>query len=211
MNRRQFRLRLDNFFADGQERHLHWVVFSFGAALTVGVLALLSALFMTHLGALLFSFVLALFYGYFAVRFIRYGFSFRAIEPAMEEVGEPDAICPATFALIDARVDAWIAGKGFTQQGMTRDKLAAMLFTNRSYLSAYLNRYRKQTFAAWINTLRIEEARRLMLQHPGMNMQEIAFRVGYSHRSHFSRRFTGQTGCSPAVWQQRNRRPSAEH
>jgi AraC-like DNA-binding protein len=209
LNRRQFLRKMDNFFADGQERHLRWVVFSFGAALIIGILALFSALFMTHLGALIFSCVLAVFYGYFAVRFIRYGFSFRIIEPAMEEVepvpaDETDSTCSPAFASIEARITQWIAQKGFTQQGITLGKLATELYTNRNYLSVYINDYKKQTFCNWISELRIEEAKQLLIQYPDMNLQEIANRCGFAERSHFTRHFTQRTGLSPKFWKQQN-------
>jgi hypothetical protein len=75
----------DNYFADREAGRLHWVAFSFYAALTIGLLALLSALFMSHISALFFSGVSACFYAFFAVRFFRYGFGFQSIEPAMQE------------------------------------------------------------------------------------------------------------------------------
>ncbi|MDR1644777.1 MAG: helix-turn-helix domain-containing protein [Tannerellaceae bacterium] len=200
-----FKQRMHNFFADEQERHLHWVVFSFCAALVIGVLALLSALFMSHTGALLFSIVLAAFYAYFAVRFLRYGYSFRVIEPAMEDV-EPapcedaDAVYPAAFASIETKITQWVANEGFTQQGITLDKLAAELYTNRSYLSCYINKYHKQTFREWINELRIEEAQKLLRQHPEMSIHEIALHTGFANKSNFGRQFLKQTDLTPGKW-----------
>jgi AraC-like DNA-binding protein len=205
VNHRHFRQKMHHFFADGQERHLRWVVFSFGAALTIGLLALLSAVFMSHAGALLFSVVLAVFYACFAIRFLRYGFSFRVIEPAMEETEPAGLIHSAAFASIETNIAQWIAEKGFTQPGITLDRLATELYTNRNYLSSYLNDYKKQTFHHWIGELRIEEAKRLLLQYPAMNLQEIAQRTGFSHRSHFTHQFTGQTGLSPKFWRQKNK------
>jgi AraC-like DNA-binding protein len=206
-NYRQFEQRMDNYFADREAGRLRWVAFSFYAALAIGLLAMLSALFMSHTGALLFSGVIACFYAFFAVRFLRYGFWFQSIEPAMEE-DEPytgdDAglIHTAAFAALEKKITQWVAAKNFTQQGITRDKLAATLYTNRSYLSIYMNRYKKQTFGEWINDLRIEEAKRLLIQYPGMSVQEIAQRAGFSERSHFTRHFTKQTGLSPKCWRQ---------
>jgi AraC-like DNA-binding protein len=208
-NHRYFKQKMYNFFADGQERHLRWVVFSFCAALGIGALALLSALFMSHLGALLFSVVLPVFYAFFAVRFLRYGFSFQVIEPAMEEVEpvsgkEAEAVYPAAFASIETKINQWVAAKGYTQQGVTLDVLAAELYTNRCYLSSYLNNYKKQAFYNWIGALRIEEAKRLMLQYPDMSLQEIAQHCGFSHRSHFTHRFTKHTGLSPKFWRKKS-------
>jgi AraC-like DNA-binding protein len=205
VNHRHFKQKMHNFFADEQERHLRWVVFSFCAALGIGVLALLSALFMSYPGALLFSLVLACFYALFAVRFLRYGFRFRIIEPALEEVGavsgdEAEAAYPAAFASIETKISQWVAGKGFTQEGVTLDRLAAELYTNRCYLSSYINKCRKQTFREWINELRIEEAQKQMLRHPEKSIQEIALCTGFANKSNFGRQFLRQTGLTPGKW-----------
>jgi AraC-like DNA-binding protein len=118
----------------------------------------------------------------------------------------PSLPYPAAFASIETRITQRISGKGFTQQGITLDKLAAGLCTNRCYLSAYLNNYKKQTFSRWIGRLRIEEAEQLLLQYPDMNIQEIAQLAGFSHRSHFTHQFTKQTGLSPKFRKQQNKR-----
>jgi hypothetical protein len=92
VNRRQFKWQMDNFFADGQDRWMRWVVFAFYAALTIGVLAILSALFTTPLVALLFSCVLACFYTYFAICFLCYGYRFQTIEAALDDEDYPPEI-----------------------------------------------------------------------------------------------------------------------
>lgn len=85
VHHRQFKREMDNFFADEQDRWMRWVVTAFYAALTIGVLAILSALFVTHLGTLIFSCVLAVFYTCFAICFINYAFLFPSIEAALED------------------------------------------------------------------------------------------------------------------------------
>ncbi|MDR2679376.1 MAG: helix-turn-helix domain-containing protein [Tannerella sp.] len=118
---------------------------------------------------------------------------------------DADLTYSAVFASIETKIDRWVADKRFTKPGITLDKLAAELYTNRSYLSFYINKYRKQTFRRWISGLRIEEAKRLLLQYPDVNLQEIAFRAGFSERSHFTHQFTGQTGISPKFWRQQHK------
>jgi transcriptional regulator GlxA family with amidase domain len=49
----------------------------------------------------------------------------------------------------------------------------------------------------WINTLRIEEAKTLMHQNPGMTIGEIALRTGIPDKSNFTRSFAKQTNLSP--------------
>jgi AraC-like DNA-binding protein len=105
-----------------------------------------------------------------------------------------------TFALLEKRIEEWIDCKGFTERGITIDTLSAWLYTNQKYLSAYINTHKKQTFRKWINELRIEEAKILLLQEPKTTLTEIANRTGFSEKSHFLHQFKEQTGVSPTEW-----------
>jgi AraC-like DNA-binding protein len=93
-----------------------------------------------------------------------------------------------------------VAEKRFTEEGITIDTPAARLGTNRNYLSRHINTVKQQTFRNWINTLRIEEAKTLMLQNPGITIGEIALRVGIPDKSNFTRSFGKQTSLSPQAW-----------
>jgi AraC-like DNA-binding protein len=215
---RQFQRRMDNYFSDMEADRLRWVAFSFFAALAVGIMALLSSLFMSTLVALLFTVGFDTFYLFFAIRFINY--RFHAIERAMNDetpappaetpyvASLPSAAPPApsssdVFARIDRKIEEWITNKHFTQQGITLDALAARLHTNSKYLSVYINTCKKQTFREWINALRIEEAKTLLLQHPGITVNEIARRLGFSDKSHFLRQFKKRVNLSTSDWKKR--------
>jgi AraC-like DNA-binding protein len=213
---RQFRLRMDNYFSDEEDGRLRWIAYSFYAALAIGIMALLSSLFMSTLVALLFSVVCNVFYIYFTVRFINYAHQFQSIERAMDDVPTPAetqciASLPApdneitgmhdnTFALLEKRIGEWIDGKGFVERGITIDALSARLCTNRKYLSAYINTCKQQTFREWINALRIEEAKTLLRERPEMTVREIAARTGFATESHFGQQFRTCTGFSPSAF-----------
>ena len=210
---RRYIFYIDNFYSGEETRHLNWVRVSFFAALAIGVMALLNALFMSAWGALLFSVVVIVFYIVFAIQFINYPVEFRHVETAItpdedetpddDEAQQPDSsikIGSEAFALLEKRLELWAANKGFTEQGITIDRLAARLITNHKYLSTYINTYKQQTFRKWINELRIEEAKIIILQEPEITLTEIAHRTGYADKSHFLRHFREQTGVSPTEW-----------
>jgi AraC-like DNA-binding protein len=210
---RRFRVRMDNYFSDAGAGRARWVAFSFYTALGVGVLALLSAVFMSTLVALLFAVVFDAFYLFFAIRFINYAHRFHVIERAMDDdpapspgVGEMAGMHGDTFALLEKRVEAWMADKGFTERGVTLDVLAARLYTNSKYLSVYINTRERRTFRAWMSALRVEEAKRLMRECPGMTVNDVAARVGIATGSHFGKQFRAHTGLSPARWRGRDGR-----
>jgi AraC-like DNA-binding protein len=219
---RLFRLRMDNYFSDPEAGRLSWVVFSFFAALAVGVMALLSAVFISVPVALLFSIVFNVFYIWFAIRFMNYAHQFHVIERAMDD-HEPEIAIPEktetalfektivetdelktsgknSYTLLGEKIEQWVADKGFMEQGITIDELAAKLLTNNKYLSTYINTYKKQTFREWINEMRIEEAKILLLQHPKLTVTEIARRIGFSDKSHFLRQFKMQVKVSPTEY-----------
>jgi YesN/AraC family two-component response regulator len=119
--------------------------------------------------------------------------------PETEQAGN-DVKADDTFVLLEKRIELWVAGKGFTEPGITIDILAAKLITNHKYLSTHINTCKKQTFRRWINELRIEEAKIILLQEPETALTEIADRTGYSDKSHFLRQFKEQTGVSSTEW-----------
>jgi hypothetical protein len=156
-NYRRYLTQMDNYFSEQESRRLRWVYFSFFAALSIGIMALLSALFMSEVGALLFSVALIGFYCYFGIRFINYAFLFQYIETAMkqEEIQLNEKNTRASFADIEQRIAEWKSNKLFTEEGITIERLARLLKTNRTYLSTYINCCENKTFRNWINELRI--------------------------------------------------------
>jgi AraC-like DNA-binding protein len=203
-NYRDYCLRMDNYFSEQESRRLRWVYFTFFAALAIGIAALLSALFMSPLGSLLFSVVLMAFYIYFGIRFISYASIFQHIEEAIVIEKLPEEKSPLAFTAIEEKVDEWIRNKQFTEQKITIKRLSTLLYTNRNYLSAYFNVHKKQTFRDWINNLRIKEAKALLRQHPDLTVSEIALRTGFTDKSNFIRQFIKQTGVSPQVWRKQS-------
>ena len=107
---------------------------------------------------------------------------------------------PAYHPDMARRVNAWIDNEGYLQSGITLHELSLQLCTNRTYLSQYVNSVYQMSFRDWIGGLRIDYAKRLMLQQPQLKVQEIATAAGFLSLSHFTRTFSAREGCSPAKW-----------
>ncbi|MEO0559302.1 MAG: helix-turn-helix domain-containing protein [Bacteroidota bacterium] len=67
-------------------------------------------------------------------------------------------------------------------------------------LSQLLNDNMGQSFATFINTYRVEEAQRLMLDAPMLTMEAIGYEAGFSSRSSFYAAFKKHTGLTPAAY-----------
>ncbi len=95
----------------------------------------------------------------------------------------------------------WMAeGKPYRNPDFQLTDLRAVLPTNRTYLSQFLNDAYGCSFYQLVNRYRVEEAQRLMSAHPDMKLTEIASACGFSSPAVFSRTFTRQTGLSPREW-----------
>ena len=67
-------------------------------------------------------------------------------------------------------------------------------------LHRYCLRELGMDFRTWRTSLRIEEAKRLLLAEPKTRISVIARRVGIIDRSNFSRLFKEHTGYLPSDW-----------
>ena len=122
------------------------------------------------------------------------------IEPEMvsEEV-------PGSYTEFIEKVDNWIKTDGYVQQGLTIKELSKILYTNRTYLSAYIKTTYKMTFREWITSLRLEYAKNILKEHPEINIQTLAESSGFLSRSNFIKLFSEKEGCTPAKWKKANR------
>lgn len=122
------------------------------------------------------------------------------IEPEMvsEEV-------PGSYTEFIEKVDNWIKADGYVQQGLTIKELSKILYTNRTYLSAYIKTTYKMTFREWITSLRLEYAKNILKEHPEINIQKLAESSGFLSHSNFIKLFSEKEGCTPAKWKKSNR------
>ena len=121
------------------------------------------------------------------------------IEPEMvsEEV-------PESYTEFIEKVDNWIKTDGYVQQGLTIKELSKILYTNRTYLSAYIKTTYKMTFREWITGLRLEYAKNILKEHPEINIQKLAESSGFLSRSNFIKSFSEKEGCTPGKWKKAN-------
>lgn len=86
------------------------------------------------------------------------------------------------------------------------DDLAQLIGQPRQYVSQILNEQLGQNFYEYINGLRIEEARELLLhpQHRQSPVLDIAFATGFNNKVSFYRTFKNRFGVTPTEFRELN-------
>lgn len=99
------------------------------------------------------------------------------------------------------KLEAWMEQeKPFLNPGFKLIDLQAVLPLNRTYLSQFIHAEYGCSFYQFVNRYRIEEAKRLKLEHPELKAQEVSARCGFSSPTVFSRIFSELEGVTPREW-----------
>jgi ABC-type Fe3+-hydroxamate transport system substrate-binding protein len=88
------------------------------------------------------------------------------------------------------------------RSNITREKLAQIAGLNEDYFSRAFKRQFGKGPIAYLNDIRINHAKRLLLQS-GEPIRSVAQNVGFSDEFYFSRKFKWHTGCSPTAYVKR--------
>ena len=91
--------------------------------------------------------------------------------------------------------------KFYLKPSITISDVSTALGTNDKYISLSVNKYARMNFNHYINTLRVQEAKKLLLE-PNRNssIQDIAMVCGFGNASSFIRVFKQTTGLTPAYY-----------
>ena len=98
----------------------------------------------------------------------------------------------------------YVRRKQFLVHSTVSGTLARELDVDSTELHEYLMRKYGCDAAAWRTGLRVEQAKKLLLEEPRAFLREVAARCGFSDRSNFSRQFLYHTGLTPAEWRERH-------
>lgn len=210
--RRQYRLNgelLDNYFSYDTHRFVRWTSRSITLLIVSWVLAIVTMFTDVYVNWLFQIYMVSLNL-YIAVNFINFAPAYGNIARAYQ-LGNPgdganntDNNSTGTYDTerntLASKITAWVEAKKYVGAQFTIDELANTLGTNKNYLSYFINERYGMNFSAWVSNLRVEEAKRLMTANPCRKLEEIAYQVGFSSPSYFSKVFSLHEGVSPTVW-----------
>lgn len=104
------------------------------------------------------------------------------------------------FAKLEKALEVWVDKKLYCEYDKTRDQIASELNTTKELLHLYFATKVGEDFRTWRTNLRIEEAKRLLVDNPDASINIIAEASGFSDKSNFHRQFVKLVGCSPKEW-----------
>ena len=93
--------------------------------------------------------------------------------------------------------------KPYLKEGLVLSDVAGDLGINYLQLSYFLNHHLGMNFNAWINSLRIGEAKRLLEEEPQTQISDIAYRSGFSDLTIFSRNFKKEEGITASAFRKK--------
>ena len=183
-----------------------------------GLLAVLVPLLIFGSNTLLSIFSLSFFWGIFMMwfSFVRY-FTSNAInrmreaeenaeECAHEEkdqkteeknqMTEDGKLSDYAMKHINHALERWIATGNYLNAGITSSMAAEAMGIPRYQLTAWVKASGHNSFSQWITSMRVEEAKRVLQEHPDWTNEAVADHCGFS-RAYFQKIFKKETGISP--------------
>ena len=209
---------LENYYDDDEEHKLRWIRFCY-------VFSMLTNLFvLVYIGlywlldykmevAALYTFWYLLYMLYLSSNFISFLGSHKLILDAVAHNVLTGNIFPQRAQRSrktegpKLNIEQWVADKCYCEYDNTRDQIASDLKTTKDILHLYFMTKMGIDFRTWRTGLRIEEAKRLLLENRDASINIVAEVSGFSDKSNFHRQFVKIVGCSPKQWRESDGNP----
>lgn len=181
------------------------------AMAVTGLMAIFVPMLIFGPNSVLIIFALMIFWGIFVMWFcfVRYFTSSditsvreaekSAEESEREQKSEGDGLTIDIMQHVSQAVEHWLASGGYLQAGITSAMAANAMNVPRYQLTAWVKAEGYLSFTKWIIAQRIEEAKRILKEHPDWNNETVADHCGFN-RTHFQRLFKQATGMAPSEY-----------
>ena len=204
---------IENYYDRERQGLTQWMKHAIGVN---GLLAVFVPLLIFGPNIIIVMFSLTFFWGIFMMwfSFVRY-FTSNAMsrvreaeESDQEERAEvrgrmsgDDGLSPENMKYVGQAVERWLATGEYLKPGITSPIAAGNMNVPRYQLTAWVKASGHTSFTRWITSLRIEKAKRLMVEHNDWSIEAVADKCGIS-RQNFYKVFQAQTGTTPAKFHQ---------
>lgn len=123
----------------------------------------------------------------------------RNIDIINEEYAHEKTNTSLTEDVMGEKISRWKSNKqkSFCREGILINDVAREMNVNPRELSVYINNHYGVNFNRWINTLRIEEAKRLLSESDDVKISYVSAICGFSEPGSLSKAFRLIEGCCP--------------
>lgn len=101
---------------------------------------------------------------------------------------------------IQNSLDQWCMDLGYKDCNVNMLTLSRTLCISKNELSLFFDQYLHSNFRIWLSEIRLNAAKKMMLEYPDYNNDIISAECGFSCRTHLYRIFKTKEGCSPTEW-----------
>ena len=101
------------------------------------------------------------------------------------------------------RIEEQMRQGAYRDNSLSLEKIAAVLASNRTYVSNAINKIAGQSFSEYVNSYRIKEATDILADPDRQdlhNIKELSHRLGFSNTQAFYYVFKKETGVTPGVY-----------
>lgn len=101
---------------------------------------------------------------------------------------------------IQNSLDQWCMDLGYKDCNVNMLTLSRTLCISKNELSLFFDQYLHSNFRIWLSEIRLNAAKKMMLEYPDYSNDIISAECGFSCRTHLYRIFKTKEGCSPTAW-----------
>ena len=197
------RRALDNYYDRDTDGMLRWMQYSIVGLMLLALMVPV-AIFGSGSWLLIIAFAVYFFIFYLVDSFCFY---LTSLAPERMQAAEQNAdevekerkteMNDAMIQEVTEAVEAWKAQGGYLQAGLLQPHAAQAIGVSRYRLTCWLHE-QNMKYTDWIAGLRVEEAKRMMKEHPEIGNDAVAQHCGFADRTVFQRTFKKVAGMTPA-------------
>ena len=209
--------KLEQYYDEEEDKKLKWIHFCYIIMMLTQMFILVYRLFPTGFMKV-YNVWYSLFMLYFTANFISFlgshkltldAFAYKTmtglnLDFKKKKRSEAKSESSIDFRSLEAALEKWIEQKKFSEFDKSREEVAKELGTSKEFLHLYFTTRKGVDFKTWRTELRINEAKKLLLENKEASTNVIGEIAGFSDRSNFYRQFVKLVGCSPKQWRESN-------
>lgn len=107
------------------------------------------------------------------------------------------------LSMVDKRLGDWVAAGKYKLNYSSIDDILKELDVTSDELSYFCATRYGKSFLTWRKELRIEEAKRMLVDYPRIPAYKIGKSLGINDKADFRHQFKSATGMTPSEWREK--------